>query len=121
MIEYFIRQKQKTFRRLKPIKIAPPAKRLLDTYLFPGNVRELENLIASMYVLADEVVDVIDLPSWIQCPTLEGTTFDWQLHEKALIQRAFLYFGGNKSRTCGALGYKSINTLIKKLDECNVG
>ena len=120
MIEYFVRQKQKTFRRLKPLKIAPAAKRLLDTYLFPGNVRELENLIASLYVFADEIVDVIDLPGWIQGPALEGTTFDWQLHEKALIQRAFLYFGGNKSRTCEALGYKSINTLIKKLDEYSV-
>ncbi|MEZ0539383.1 sigma 54-interacting transcriptional regulator [Fibrella arboris] len=120
LIDYFIRQRQKTFRRPKPIKFTPATKRLVDSYLFPGNVRELENLIASLYVFADETIDMADLPNWLREPAVEGTSFDWTQHEKALIQRALLYFGGNKSRTCEALGYRSINTLVKKLEEYRI-
>lgn len=120
LIDYFIRMRQKTFRRSKPLRLTGAAKRLLDTYLFPGNVRELINLIESLYVFADETIDVTDLPDWIQQPDTADNSFDWQLHEQALIQRALTYFGGNKARTCEALGYKSINTLVKKLNDYKI-
>lgn len=120
LIDYFVKTGQKVFRKAKPIRFTPAARRLLDTYLFPGNVRELENLIASLYVFADETVDVADLPEWLQERSADGASFDWQLHEKALIQRAFRYFDGNKSRTCDALGYRSINTLVKKMSDYDI-
>lgn len=120
LIDYFIRVRQKTFRRPKPIKLTAAVKKLIDSYLFPGNVREMENLVASLYVFSSETVDITDLPEWIRQPVDEGSNFSWQLHEKALIQNAFAYFNGNKARTCEALGYKSINTLVKKIEDYKI-
>lgn len=116
LIDHFIKQKNKTFRRPEPLKLTPDSQRLLDAYLFPGNVRELENLIESLYVFASETVDVADLPNWIRQTDTAESSFDWQLHEKELVRRALMYFGGNKTRALEALGYRSINTLVKKIE-----
>ncbi|KAB7732954.1 AAA family ATPase [Rudanella paleaurantiibacter] len=115
LVEYFLKTKGKAFKRSKPLKLAPVVWKHLDAYLFPGNVRELENLIESLYVFAGEVAEEADLPDWLLTPSTQGSTFDWQAHEKQLIQQALAYFGGNKSQACKALGYGSINTLTAKI------
>lgn len=115
LIEHFLTTKQTVFRRKQRLKLTAAAQAQLDTYLFPGNVRELENLIESLYVFSDGLVDEPDLPNWLKVAS-SSTSFDWQTHEKQLIQRALLYFSGNKSRACKALGYKSSNTLTAKME-----
>ncbi|WP_165358852.1 sigma 54-interacting transcriptional regulator [Spirosoma sordidisoli] len=115
LIDHFIRIKQKAFRRPRPIRLTTAARQQLDLYLFPGNVRELENLIESLYVFAESQVDVADLPDWIRQPEQAINGFTWQHHEKDLIQRALAYFGGNKTRALDALGYGSMNTLTAKI------
>lgn len=117
LLQYFLKKKQETFRRTKRLRLTAAASRHLDSYLFPGNIRELENLIESLYVFADESVDADDLPLWIRQPDGADTSFNWQSHEKELIRRALIYFGGNKTRVLEALGYGSINTLVKKIEE----
>ncbi|RIV25474.1 AAA family ATPase [Fibrisoma montanum] len=120
LIDHFVVIKQKALRRTKQISFSSASRNVLDAYLFPGNVRELENLIESLYVFADELVNVADLPSWICQPDNAASTFDWQMHEKDLIRRALTYFKGNKTRTLEALGYGSINTLTKKIEQYNL-
>ncbi|GAA4407037.1 hypothetical protein GCM10023187_27190 [Nibrella viscosa] len=121
LIEYFLTKKQSSFRRAKPLKLTAAAWRILDAYLFPGNIRELENLIESLYVFSGETADVADLPDWIRLPSSSTASFSWQEHEKALIQRALTYHSGNKARACAALGYGSINTLAKKIVDYQIG
>jgi DNA-binding NtrC family response regulator len=115
LIDFLVKKKQKIFQKPKKLAFTAPARALLDAYLFPGNVRELENLIESLYVFANETVDVADLPPWIQEPEQADTGFRWSLHEKELIKKALAYYHGNKARACDALGYGSINTLVKKI------
>jgi DNA-binding NtrC family response regulator len=94
----------------------------LDAYLFPGNIRELENLIDSFYVFCVDAVNLGDLPGWLTDSSKMETesTFNWTLHERQLIERALLYFDGNKSKVHQALGYGSVNTLIRKMKEYNI-
>ena len=117
LINFFINTKFKEFRRKKPLIITPKAWHFLESYLFPGNVREIENLIESLYVFAGDKVEESDLPTWLLKPAGETSSYNWRYHEKLLIQRALKAFNGNKTKTFQALGFGSINTLQKKLVE----
>lgn len=119
-IRFFLQQKYKAFRRKQPLTISADVWSFLDNYLFPGNVREVENLVESLYVFAEDRVEVDDLPDWLKSLPEAGNSFSWVSHEKALIQKALTFYAGNKSRACSALGYGSINTFVKKLKQYNV-
>ncbi len=121
LVNFFLKAKQAVFRRKKSLTISPAAWAYIDAYLFPGNVRELENLIESLYVFASETVMPTDLPDWLRNPASITATFDWRQHEKQLIEQALVYFGQNKTKTYQSLGYGSVNTLIKKMAEYGVG
>jgi DNA-binding NtrC family response regulator len=49
------------------LALTPRAELLLNRYQWPGNIRELQHLIASCAMVADgALIDVRDLPQWIQ-------------------------------------------------------
>ena len=122
LIHHFLTVKRKTYRRDKSLKLNTSVYSALDAYLFPGNIRELENLIDSFYVFCVDAVNLGDLPGWLTDSSKMETesTFNWTLHERQLIERALLYFDGNKSKVHQALGYGSVNTLIRKMKEYNI-
>ena len=117
LIQYFLKKKWSVFRRAKALTIQPDAWTYLDAYLFPGNVRELENLIESLYVFAENTVTAADLPIWLRNSTYSKALFLWRHREKRLIEQALAYFAYNKTKTYQALGYGSGNSLIKKMAE----
>jgi Nif-specific regulatory protein len=56
-------------------RISTPALQMLMTYSWPGNIRELENIISRAVILCeDEVIHGYDLPPSLQDATLSGTT-----------------------------------------------
>lgn len=120
LLDHFLRKKQKIFRRPRRLVFSTAAYQILDQYQFPGNVRELENLIESLYVFHTDKVDADDLPSWLTQPTNDLASFDWSSHEKELIRKALVYFSGNKAKACAALGYGSINTLVNKIRQYDI-
>ncbi|XWW47023.1 sigma-54-dependent Fis family transcriptional regulator [Fibrella sp. USSR17] len=120
LVNHFLRSKQPVFRRSSKLTLSAAAYQMIDLYTFPGNVRELENLIESLYVFSGDKADVEDMPEWLGPTTNSPDSFNWTTHERALIQRAMDYFGGNKSKACAALGYGSINTLVKKLKQYGI-
>jgi len=96
--------------------VSPRAVSLLLAYDYPGNVRELENILERAVVLSHHVrITEEDLPVFVSAvpathPKLsepaEGATLDEQLHalEQKLIISALEATRGNQSRAASMLG-----------------
>ncbi len=104
------------------VSIASDLKRVLTAYAYPGNVRELENLIAAA-VLAEKS-DVLTLDS-LQMPELTATvappvsgdaTQSLASVQKQHILRVLERSGGNRTRAAKTLGI-GLRTLQRKLKE----
>ncbi len=105
----------------KPVRgIEPQALALLAGYAWPGNVRQLENVIERATVLAAgaqlAAADII-LPA--AKPSGPGTidpSSSMAAIEKRTVLERLRQFGGNRSRTAASLGI-SRRTLLNKLAE----
>jgi transcriptional regulator with PAS, ATPase and Fis domain len=119
MIKHFIKLKQKQLRRPDKIVLRPQTLSAILAYPFPGNIREMENLIESLYVFNEKDVDIGDLPKKLKLvePLF---SFKWQDAEKLHIEKVLKHFKGNKRQACKALGYGSQNTLMKKVKEYEI-
>jgi DNA-binding NtrC family response regulator len=106
-------------------KISPDALESLTKYSWPGNIRELENLIENMLIVVDnEEIDVCDLPEKIRGHIDKkdyGFDADVTLSdlEKQQIIRTLSKMNGNKTRVAETLGI-SIKTLYNKLKFYNI-
>jgi len=95
--------------------VAPDAMKVLLSYSWPGNIRELENLLERLAVLSEETeIRVEDLPEDIRHPNPERAPLEFsdddlsvKRHgaelEKVLIQRAMERTGGNKTQAAELL------------------
>jgi DNA-binding NtrC family response regulator len=99
--------------------ISPDALAVLSAYGFPGNVRELENLLERAYALgARETITRADLPA---LPAPEGADGEDPLPslaavERELILRALKRFGDDRQKAARALGI-SDRTIYRRLKE----
>jgi len=100
------------------------AKKVMLAYTFPGNVRELENMVERAVALAEgELIGPDDLPpvtrqrksqDRLSTAVAQGLTLD-QL-EREYIERVLDAEGGNKTRAALRLGLDR-KTLYRKLEE----
>jgi DNA-binding NtrC family response regulator len=100
------------------------AKKVMLSYTFPGNVRELENVVERAVALAEgEQIGPEDLPPVMRerksqdrlaTAVAQGLTLD-QL-EREFIERVLESEGGNKTRAALRLGLDR-KTLYRKLEE----
>jgi len=96
--------------------------RWLETYPWPGNIRELRNCIESMFVLArSNTLTVDDLPSiirrgnrhdWVRVDVPEGVTLEQV--ERAVVSQTLDRWQGNRTRAAKSLGI-SVRTLQRRL------
>ncbi|QIH39645.1 sigma-54-dependent Fis family transcriptional regulator [Flavobacterium sp. Sr18] len=96
----------------------------LETYNWPGNIRELKNIIERAVILVNgETLTTDLLPYEMQHPIEKSTkimsAFSMQSIEKLHIQKVLNYTKGNKAETARLLEI-SIATLYRKLDEYNI-
>src|SRR3989449_2315681 len=119
LITYFLRRFNERFRR--DVKgIAPDAITALPAYDFPGNVRELENLLERAFALgARDEIERANLPelsvkvepvaptSTEPLPTLDQA-------ERDLIARALDRFRNDKEQAARALGL-TVRTLYRRI------
>jgi DNA-binding NtrC family response regulator len=119
LVTHFIREFNQRFRR-EVTGLTREAMESLMTYSFPGNVRELENMLERAYALgAQGEIGLQDLPA-LQPVTLavEGnrplpTLADM---ERELILQALKTFDGDKEKAAQALGL-SRRTIYRRLKE----
>ncbi|MDI9387565.1 MAG: sigma-54 dependent transcriptional regulator [Spirochaetota bacterium] len=104
------------------IGIDAKARRLLYSYDWPGNIRQLRNCIESAVVMSQgDTIQVEDLP-----PTIAESRGENAVHiplgitmaeaEKAIILENLAFFKGNKSKTADSLGIGR-KTIHRKLDD----
>ena len=123
LVNHFLRRYNRRFRR--DVKgITPEALAALTAYEFPGNVRELENVIERAFAMgAREQITFADLPTLgnaIAIPatsaTATGTVPRLADVEKDLILRALAFYKDDKEAAASALGI-SRRTIYRRLKE----
>jgi len=112
--------------------IAAEAMEVLLTYSWPGNIRELENVIERALVLTDgDTISLEDLPEAVRRPSpdgpgmsVDGDDLSVKRHgarlERHLIQLALDRTGGNKTQAADLLEL-SPRALRYKIQEYGVG
>jgi len=118
MIEYFLNQKKKELNRPKKLILEKETLEVLLNYSYPGNVRELENIISRLYVFNEELVTASVLPKRLSQAPMEKP-MHISFVEKEHIERVLKYFKGNKRQSSIAIGW-AINTLISKIEKYNI-
>ncbi|MGH7318517.1 MAG: sigma-54-dependent transcriptional regulator [Candidatus Rokuibacteriota bacterium] len=103
--------------------IRPDAIAALATYDFPGNVRELENLLERAYALGARgeitLADLPALPSRTQAPATSGELPTLVQAERELILRALHLYENDRDQAARALGI-SRRTIYRRLKEYGV-
>ena len=112
LLDYFLETKRQLFKRKNKISMEKEAISKLLTYSFPGNVRELENLVESLYVFNDVAVDLSALPKRISNP-IEESKMDLESVEKMHIEKVLKMTKSN-AEACRVLGI-ALNTLKAKI------
>ena len=127
LAEFFLRRYNTRFRK-RIQGITEPTMTLLTKYWWPGNIRELENLIERLVAVSDkEYISDEDLPLEFHFAQLEPKgTRSASLFEEAtntfernFILRALEKNGGNVSGTAEYLGIP-LSTLKYKMDKLDV-
>lgn len=114
LVDFFIKAKKKHFKRRKQLILDKDAESAVLNYSFPGNVRELENLIENLYVFNEEYVSKHSLPSKL-LDNVEEYGLDLKSVEKQHILKV-MNLTNNNAEACRVLGI-TINTLKTKLLE----
>jgi DNA-binding NtrC family response regulator len=123
LTQYFVKQfSAKTNKQT--LSIDPEFLHKLQTYHWPGNIRELKNVIERAVILANDLSLTQDvLPYEIQHQQDNSnktmSAFSMQSIEKLHIQKVINYTKGNKAETARLLEI-GIATLYRKLDEYNI-
>ncbi len=113
----------------KKIILEEEVYRTLSNYRFPGNVRELKNLMERLVLISDNNrIQLKNIPFEIRNPDSpeafipnEGKTLNEQLiaFEKNAIKKALEKYEGNKSKAADYLGLP-VSTLRSKMEKYNL-
>jgi transcriptional regulator with PAS, ATPase and Fis domain len=122
LVEYFLIKGNARFMN-RGRQMSEDAMKILMRYDWPGNIRELQNVVERLQILSDgHTIMPGDLPENITNPEQKIVTDDYDptttLYEleKRYILKGLNYFDGNKTQAANALGI-TIKTLYNKLHE----
>ena len=114
IIDYFINKFEVEFQ--KKLFFGNKVKDLLYSYSYPGNIRELETIMKSIYVFNNEKIDFNELNSFLN----ENKIDDEPVILKEVIKRhaykVYLQYERNLTKASKALGI-TVNTLKGYLKE----
>jgi transcriptional regulator with PAS, ATPase and Fis domain len=93
------------------------------SYDYPGNVRELENIIEHAFVMCPSgVIEVCHLPPYLQpdtAPSAEASLTMVENYEKELILHVLRRNDWNRTKTAKALGIHK-TTLFRKIQKLGI-
>jgi len=100
------------------IKITPAASAMLQRYNWPGNIRELENVIQRAVIMSDKLVDVEHLPDSLKynIDFPEDELVPLKEMERRYIQKVLNYTNNNKTQAAAILGIDR-KTIRLKLED----
>jgi two-component system response regulator HydG len=121
LFDYFLKNSRFGGSTQQIRRVDPRVTEVFMNYDWPGNIRELQNTIERLKILADNnEIKLDDIPFNIRSPKtrLDSGSFNVELSldevEKNHILRALAYHDGNKTKTAQSLGI-TIKTLYNKL------
>lgn len=126
LLAHSILEKLAKEQHREPVKLQPACIKALQAYSFPGNVRELENILErAMALCNDNTIEVSDLhlPQANEQLPLEPQTTNFDLdsnlqeHEKELILNALEKTKWNRTAAARLLGisFRTLRYRLKKL------
>ncbi len=95
------------------------ASRVLESYSWPGNHRELSTMLRSLVRLRGTTIDVADLPIELRTKSTTKSMTPWQQASRDAIIRALESCHGNKAHAAEYLGI-SRSTLYHHIKECGI-
>lgn len=129
MVKFLLRRGAKAGSRTTDFTIDPVAENILKSYNWPGNIRELENVISRACIMAStDRITMVDLPSELtaeygtQNTTSRALAPDHGLREKLrqiecqIISDALSSTGGDRKAAADILGIH-LSSLYRKLEE----
>ncbi|HYQ96626.1 MAG TPA: sigma-54 dependent transcriptional regulator [Candidatus Eisenbacteria bacterium] len=105
-------------------KFSAPARTRMAAYNWPGNVREVKNMIRRAFILSDDVIEMDALPVGPSAPVLPGASSAPDSMQVGMslaeIERHFIlatleHFGGDKRKAAEVLGI-SLKTIYNRLN-----
>jgi DNA-binding NtrC family response regulator len=128
LVEHFVRQSGAKFGK-RPRELDQHAEVLLRNYHYPGNIRELESIIAHAVIMCDgKVIRAQDLPDHVRAglqppralPNYSADSIpSLNEMEDQLIRTALERFDGNQTEVARKLGI-SRSTLWRKMKEYGI-
>ncbi len=106
-------------------KITPEGMAALENYSWPGNIRELENVMERVNILAEgQMIQKIDLPGYISEPLSgkalrepkeEEEIMPWEYYEREIIKKALKkYKSFNRAAKALGLTHKTVAAKARK-------
>ena len=123
LINHFI-QKFNSASKKKIEGVSPETLGVLINYHWPGNVRQLENVIERAFALGvGKTITINDLPPEIRKPInnsiTDETSYSLKTNEIVLIKKALFKTNGNKTEAAKLLGI-NLATLYRKIKRYNL-
>lgn len=126
-IDFFVKKESRKLRIQHPISIDEEARNQLCSYHWPGNIRELHNVISRTLILAeDSTITPEDLPAEISATDRPARIFHFygsgdlkeqmRTFEVTAISQAIEIAGGDRKAAAARLGI-GLSSLYRKLGE----
>jgi two-component system NtrC family response regulator len=123
-------QRAKDRHGMRDVRLSPAVHQRLISYRWPGNVRQLENVLERLLVLSSsDLIPAEDLPEELLLasgnttmlgPDLPEEGISLEAIERELISRALEKFGGNQTQAARYLDI-SRRTLIYRMEKHGLG